>query len=117
MPKIKCGDIIKCKVTGITDYGFFVVCENDYTGLCHISEVSNDFVKSIHDFVHIGEIIYAQVLDINRKNKQIKLSIKDIYYKTEEDGSRIVESRKGFLPLKEMLPIWIEEKIEKYKKK
>ena len=117
MPKIKCGDIIKCKVTGITDYGFFVVCENDYTGLCHISEVSNDFVKSIYDFVHIGEIIYAQVLDINRKNKQIKLSIKDIYYKTEEDGSRIVESRKGFLPLKEMLPIWIDEKIEEYKKK
>lgn len=47
----------------------------------------------------------------------MKLSIKDIYYKTEEDGTRIVESRKGFLPLKEMLPIWIEEKIEEYKKK
>ena len=45
MPKIKCGDIIKCRVTGIADYGFFVECENNYSGLCHISEVSNDFGK------------------------------------------------------------------------
>jgi predicted RNA-binding protein with RPS1 domain len=45
----------------------------------------------------------------------MKLSIKDIYYKTENDG-KIVESRKGFLPLKKMLPIWIKEKIKEYEK-
>ena len=117
MSKIKYGDIIKCKVTGIADYGFFVECENNYSGLCHISEVSNDFVKDIHDFVHLDEIIYCQVIEIDNKNKQMRLSIKDIYYKTEDDGTRIVESRKGFLPLKEMLPIWIDEKMKEYKTK
>ena len=117
MPKIKYGDIIKCRVTGIADYGFFVECENNYSGLCHISEVSNDFVKYIHDFVPLDEIIYCQVIEIDNKNKQMRLSIKDIYYKTEDDGTRIVESRKGFLPLKEMLPIWIDEKMKEYKTK
>ena len=46
----------------------------------------------------------------------MKISIKNIYYKTEEDDSRIVESRKGFLPLKNMLPKWIETKLKEYKK-
>ena len=117
MPKIKIGDIIRCTVTGITDYGIFIKSENDYTGLCHISEISNDYVKDINDFVHINEIIYCQVIEIDNKNKQMRLSIKDIYYKTEDDGTRIVESRKGFLPLKEMLPIWIDEKMKEYKTK
>lgn len=112
MLKYKVGDIIKCKVTGISLYGFFV-CVDDYTGLCHISEISSDFVADINDFVHIGENIYAQVLDINEETKQIKISIKDIYYKIENDG-RIIETRKGFLTLKNVLPIWINEKLEEY---
>ena len=117
MPKIKNGDIIKCTVTGITDYGIFIKSENDYTGLCHISEISNDYVKDINDFVHLNEIIYCQIIDVDYKTKQLRLSIKDIYYKTEDDGKRIVETRKGFLPLKEKLPIWIGEKMKEYEKK
>ena len=45
MAKYKVGDIIKCSVCGITEYGFFVNIDKEYVGLCHISEVSNDFVK------------------------------------------------------------------------
>ena len=116
MSKYKNGDIIKCKVSGITDYGFFVQTDFKYAGLCHISEISNDFVKDIHDYVHEGEIIYCQIIDIDSETKHMKLSIKNIYYKTEDDGMHIVESRKGFLPLKNMLPIWIDEKMKEYKK-
>ncbi len=114
MSKYKMGDIIKCKVSGITNYGFFAKIDKDYVGLCHISEVSNDFVKDINDYVHLDEIIYCQIVDIDLGKKQMRLSIKDIYYKTEEDGKHIVESRKGFLPLKNMLPIWINEKMQEY---
>lgn len=114
MPKYKVGDLVECKVTGISEYGFFVKIDEDYSGLCHISEMSYDFVPDINTFVHIDEIIYAQIIEIDNKNKQMKLSIKDIYYKTEDDG-RIVESRKGFSTLKNMLPIWVNEKLEEYK--
>ena len=114
MPKYKIGDIVKCQVTGISSYGFFVKVDENFTGLCHISEISYDFVPDIYEFVHQDEIIYAQILDVDKKNKQLKLSIKDIYYKTEDDG-RIIESRKGFSPLKEMLPVWINEKMSEYK--
>lgn len=114
MAKYKKESIVPAVVTGIADYGFFVELENNYSGLCHISEVSNDFVKDVHDFVHEGENIFVEILDVDNENKQLKVSIKDIYYKTEEDDDRIEESRKGFLPLKKMLPVWIDEKMQEY---
>lgn len=114
MAKYKINDIIEVKVTSIVEYGFFVTMNDDYSGLCHISEISNEFVSNINDYVHENELIYAQILEIDHENKQMKLSIKDIYYKTENDNNHIVESRRGFLPLKNMLPIWIDKKMKEY---
>lgn len=107
------GDIILVKVTGITEYGFFIEL-GEYKGLCHISEVSNDFVDDIKKFVSIDEDIYVLILEINGNTKHLRVSIKDIYYINYDDSRRIKETRKGFLPLKEMLPIWIEEKLQEY---
>ena len=110
---LKVGDIVLVKVTGITEYGFFIEI-GEYSGLCHISEVSNDFVDDISKFVSIDEDIYVLILEINESTKHLKVSIKDIYYINYDDCRRIKETRKGFLPLKEMLPIWIEEKLQEY---
>lgn len=110
---MKVGNIVLVKVTGITDYGFFIE-KGGYTGLCHISEVSNNFVEDVSKFVSVGEEIYVLILDIDEVSKHLKVSIKDIYYINYEDKNRIKETRKGFLPLKEMLPIWIDEKIREY---
>jgi len=110
----KVGNIIKCYVTGIEKYGIFVSIDNAYDGLIHISEVSEDFVKNIHDYVKVGENIYCQILEINDENMHFKLSIKNINYK-EDDDSPIKETRKGFLPLKEKYEVWLNEKLEIYK--
>lgn len=112
---MKVGDIVLVKVTGIADYGFFIE-KDGFTGLCHISEVSNNFVEDISKFVSVGEEIYVLILDIDEVSKHLKVSIKDIYYINYDDKNRIKETRKGFLPLKEMLPIWIDEKIREYEK-
>ena len=112
---MKVGDIVLVKVTGIADYGFFIE-KDGFTGLCHISEVSNNFVEDVSKFVSVGEEIYVLILDVNEVSKHLKVSIKDIYYINYDDKNRIKETRKGFLPLKEMLPIWIDEKIREYEK-
>ena len=112
---MKVGDIVLVKVTGIADYGFFIE-KDGYTGLCHISEVSNNFVEDVSKFVSVGEEIYVLILDIDEVSKHLKVSIKDIYYINYDDKNRIKETRKGFLPLKEMLPIWIDEKIRECEK-
>lgn len=46
----------------------------------------------------------------------MKLSIKNINYKTVNVPGTIEESRRGFLPLKENLDKWIEEKMQEYTK-
>ena len=106
-------DIITAKVTGIQEYGAFVNIDDKYDGLIHISEISYGFVKSINDFVKIGDKIYAEIINIDNDNNQLRLSIKDIDYKN--DGSRlkrIAETKSGFEPLKDNLENWINTKIK-----
>ena len=111
---VKEKEVIRVKITGIQKYGAFAtVDDNDYNGLIHISEISYGYVKNINDFMNVGDSIYAEVLNIDEGSKQVKLSIKDIDYK--HDGSRIrrmAETKNGFLPLKENLDKWINEKIK-----
>ena len=111
----KVGSIIKGQVTGIEKYGIFLNIDPWYDGLIHIAEVSEDFVKDIHDYVKVGETIYCQILEINEENLQLKLSIKNINYKEDEKTNGIHETRRGFLPLKEHIDDWIKEKLELYK--
>lgn len=112
--KIKEKEIIRVKITGIQKYGAFAIVENnDYNGLIHISEISYGYVKNINDFMNIGDSIYAEILDIDNENKQMKLSIKDIDYK--KDGiklKRMAETKNGFAPLKNNLDKWISDKIK-----
>lgn len=117
MKNYKVEDIIETKVTGITEYGIFVSIDENYSGLIHISEISNDFVSDINDYVKMEEIIYCQILEIEEKNKHMKLSIKNINYKSTCDDNSIKESRLGFLPLKNQLQKWMDEKIIEYEGK
>ena len=114
MAEYRSGSIVKCQVTGIEKYGAFVNIDSNYTGLIHISEISQGFVKDINDYVKIGDTIYCQILEVDEDNLQLKLSIKNINYKTLDKNKNIKESRRGFLPLKNNLPIWIKEKINEY---
>ena len=114
MSDYKVGSIIKGQVTGIEKYGIFINIDPWYDGLIHISEISQGFVKDINDYVKIGDTIYCQILEVDEDNLQLKLSIKNINYKTLDKIKNIKESRRGFLPLKNNLPIWIKEKLNEY---
>lgn len=103
--------IIKCVVTGIEKYGIFVKAD-EYSGLIHISEISEEYVKDINDFVKIDEEIYCKILEINEKTKTLKLSIKDINYNLKEGNGKFKETIKGFSVLKDELDNWIKIKID-----
>ena len=114
MEKVKKNDVIKVKVTGVQKYGAFVNSEdNNYDGLIHISEISYGYVKNVNDYLKVGDTVFAEVVDVNNDDNQLKLSIKDIDYK--KDGAklkRMAETKSGFKPLKDNLEIWINEKIK-----
>lgn len=111
MPKYKKGDIVKGKVTGIEKYGFFLAIDDDYTGLVHISEISDKFVKNVFDYVQLEEVICSKVLEVDDENRQIKLTIKNLDYRIND--KKELEDKNGFTLLRDNLPIWISE----YKKK
>lgn len=114
MSEYKTGSIIKGQVTGIEKYGIFISVDPWYDGLIHISEISDGFVKDVNDYVTIGETIYCQILEVDEENLQLKLSIKNINYKTINNNNNIKESKNGFLPLKNNLQNWIDSKLEEY---
>lgn len=113
---IKEGEIVKGQITGVTPYGVFVSLEDDYTGLVHISEVSDKFVKDLPHKFNIGDIINVKVVSIDEDKSHVKLSIKKIDYKVEESLSMIPESGTGFGMLEENLDKWTEKKYSEISK-
>ena len=110
-PMYKIGDIVNGKVTGIEKYGIFLLMEDGYTGLIHISEISEKFVRNVFDYVQIDEVISSKVIEVDDSNKRLKLTIKNFDYRIED--KRNLEDKNGFSLLREKLPMWIAE----YKKK
>jgi len=74
---IEVGNIIEGKVTGITKFGAFVELSSGDTGLVHISEVANTYVKDISNFLKQGETVKVKVIKIGDDGK-IGLSIKQL---------------------------------------
>lgn len=107
---MKIGDIVKGRITGIKPYGAFVKIDDEVDGLIHISEISEGFVKSIEDYLTIGDMVELQVIKINENNK-VSLSYKNTH-KTKRKKYVEVELTAGFKPFETMLPKW----VEKYQK-
>ncbi|MDD5293843.1 MAG: S1 RNA-binding domain-containing protein, partial [Candidatus Izemoplasmatales bacterium] len=63
------GDIVKGRITSIKPYGAFVKINDEVDGLIHISEMSDGFVKSIEDFLTVGDTVDLKVIKITEDNK------------------------------------------------
>lgn len=110
MPVYKSGDITKANVTDIKSYGVFVSLDEKYSGLIHISEITDGYVRNINDFINIGDVLNVRIIDVDEKKHQVKLSTKDTLNKINK--VKIKETKLGFKPLGENLNKWIDEKIK-----
>lgn len=110
----KVGMTVYGKITGIKPYGAFVKFDDGVTGLIHISEISNGFVRKIDNFVNIDDFVMVKIIDIDREHKQLRLSFKALSQNTRRYVKKVKflgmpESKKGFSSLEEALPEWMEE--------
>lgn len=80
---VKVGDILNGKVNNIKKFGAFVELPNKQVGLLHISEVSDDYVKDIRDYLKKGQHIRVKVIEI-KEDDQIRLSLRQITQQDEE---------------------------------
>ena len=74
--EIKKGMAVHGKVTRLEKFGAFVEIGAERPGLVHISEMAHGYVRTPADIVKEGDEVEAEVLDVNRRKKQIKLSMK-----------------------------------------
>jgi small subunit ribosomal protein S1 len=73
---LKKGMTVKGKVVRLEKFGAFVEIGAERPGLVHISEMAHGYVRTPGDVVKEDDEVEAQVLDVNRRKKQIKLSLK-----------------------------------------
>jgi len=73
--EIKVGRVYTGKVCAIKDFGAFIEIAPGKDGLCHISELSDGYVKSVHDVCKIGDILEVKVIAVDDQNR-VKLSRK-----------------------------------------
>jgi ribosomal protein S1 len=83
--------VVKGKVVRLETYGAFVEIGAERPGLVHISEMAHGYVKTPGDVVKEGDEIDVMVLDVDRKKKQIRLSMKAVLPKPEEKVVAVVE--------------------------
>ncbi len=92
--EIKPETVVKGKVVRLESYGAFVDFGAERPGLVHVSEISRGYIKNPGEVVKEGDEVEAVILDVNRRKKQIRLSMKALEPELEEVKPAKKEARK-----------------------
>jgi small subunit ribosomal protein S1 len=84
--------VLKGKVVRLETFGVFVDIGTERPGLVHISELAHNYVRTPGEVVKEGDEVDVKILELNKKKKQIKLSMKALLEIPEEPEKE--ESRK-----------------------
>lgn len=109
-------------ITKIAPYGAFMTFPNGQSGLVHISEISEKFVRNVDSILTIGQKLQVKIIDIDPTNNYLRLSLKKIETvvppKVSTSKKKRVQIPVGdidFSPLEKKLPEWINETLKKEK--
>ena len=86
--------IVKGKVVRLETYGAFVDFGAERPGLIHVSELTHGYVKTAGEVVKEGDEVEAKVLDVDRRKRQIRLSMKALLPEVVEEEKPEREDRK-----------------------
>lgn len=79
---LEVGSIVEGTVSGIAKFGAFVELPENKVGLVHISEVANEYVSDVAQYLKVKDTVKVKVISIDAKGK-IALSVKQAQPKTE----------------------------------
>lgn len=115
------GQTVEGKITGIQPYGAFVSLDRNTSGLIHISEISDGYVRDISRFVNVGDIVKVKIIDFDYNTRQARLSLKALQRSRARSYHRPINTRRASLPemkigfssIADRLPKWIAEAKKK----
>ena len=84
---LETGAIVEATVTRLVEYGAFVELPEGNSGMIHISEVADSFVKNLEDFLKVGELVKVKILSVNENGKYV-LSLKQAARSGKQKGDR-----------------------------
>jgi uncharacterized protein len=73
---LEVGTVCEGKITSITKYGAFVSLEGGKSGMVHISEISDKFIRHPSEVLTVGQIVNVRVKEVDVKKKRIGLTMK-----------------------------------------
>lgn len=89
---VQIGKVYEGRVTSVKDFGAFVEILPGRDGLCHISELSNDYVTNVSDICRVGDMMKVLVIDIDDHDR-VKLSRRRAMEGEEGEGEGGEESK------------------------
>lgn len=110
MPKL--GDVGVGTVIRVYPTYAILLFDGGYTGLLHISELSNNFIRSFTSFVTVGSIYAVKVIAVDEERQTVRVSLKAM---TQSDKAKAFRHSKiqteeiSFEALAKALPNWIQE--------
>ena len=72
---VEAGQVVRGTVVRLMNYGVLVRIEDGSTGLVHISEIDNNFVRDVADYFQVNDPVVVKVLAFGDRGK-IELSVK-----------------------------------------
>lgn len=88
----KIGDIVEKEIKTIMDFGMFVNLDKGVDGFIPMQLASKDFIKNLKDKFQVGDKVKAEVVEIDREKKKIKLSIKKLELdKAKKEEKELIE--------------------------
>ena len=120
--RYKVGDLVIGKVTMVRPYAVFMTFEGGSNGLLHISEISDAYIRDIERYATTGDEIKVKIIEVDANNGFLRVSLKRVpaieAYSTHENKNRqvIVTDSNDFQSLKESLPGWIKDALNRAKK-
>ena len=81
---IKVGEIIEGTVAKLVSFGAFVEIYSGIEGLVHINEITDENIAKSSDVLTVGQKVKVKVLDVNKNDRRITLSIKEAVERSTE---------------------------------
>ena len=102
---------VKGTIVRLESFGAFVEIGAERPGLVHVSELSHNFVRLPSEVVKVGDEVEVKILEVNRRKKQIKLSMKALQETPEEILAEVTPNRRKGKAKQEVVEVAQEEII------